>query len=162
MYDQIFILIPDLYSSFLNWNKSIHQTLGHLASLECWKAIQFLPALFKSMTHFSLQLLAPNKNHNASTTSQSWRCLLLFVPHPSRVHVQASAQIRSRVSGTFSFAVCVVSFQSSEMSPRARRGPLLLPHPSSDYGISQRGCHQFWYTLRPWVLNVLIKGKRHH
>ena len=41
--------------------------------------------------------------------------LALLAPHPSRAHVHASTQIRSRMSETFSFAVCIVSFQSSEM-----------------------------------------------
>ena len=152
MYNQIFILSPDLYLSFLNWNWSRYQPLGHLAWLEePWYAIQFLPAsLSKSKTHF-LQLLAANKSHKAATSCQSWHSLLLLVPHPRRAHVYASAQLRSRMSETLSFAVCAVSFQSSKMRPGARRGPLLLSHSSSDYGASQRSCHTgiLWYTLRP-------------
>ena len=110
--------------------------------------MQFLPvSLSKSKTHFSLQLLAVNKSHKAATSCQSWHSLLLLVPHPRRAHVYASAQLRSRMSETFSFAVCAVSFQSSKMRPGARRGPLLLSHSSSDYGTSQRS-HYFQLNQR--------------
>ena len=130
------------------------RSFGLTRTLIC---LQFLPvSLSKSKTHFSLQLLAVNKSHKAATSCQSWHSLLLLVPHPRRAHVYASAQLRSRMSETFSFAVCAVSFQSSKMRPGARRGPLLLSHSSSDYGTSQRSCHTgiLW---GPWVMNVLLK-----
>lgn len=151
---------PDLYLSFLNWNWSSYQPLGHLAWLEePWYAIQFLPAsLSKRKTHFSLQLLAANKSHKATTSCQSWHSLLLVL-QPHRAHMYAPAQLRSRMSETFSFAVCAVSFQSSKMRLEPGEGPCYCPtHPLIMVLPKEAAILVYSGILwGPWVMNVLLK-----
>lgn len=64
-----------------------------------------------------------------------------FLPLTRQRPCACISKVRSRMPETFSFAVCIASFQSPEIRPQ----------PWSDYVVPQRGCHQFWYI--PWPLN---------